>query len=151
MERAVSSRIGVCPLPRGIAWDPKTSSVLVACAGGELVTVDSHFTSTSTRDIGLGDLRDIVVTSKGVFVSTFRSAELARIDASGAVSRVALPTLPGRTRRVAWRTLAAAPPQGSGEEEVVVVSQDSGDTLVDRPAEYYGGGIGPGTVYVRTF
>ena len=148
VERKVTSRIDVCPLPRGIAWDAKVSEVIVACAGGELVTVDASFVSKTTRTIGLDDLRDVVVTSKGTFVSTFRTAELVRLDASGGYSRVALPQVPNGTRRVAWRTLAAAPPPDSDEPEVVVVSQESGDTLVDRPAEYYGTGpgIGPGAV-----
>ncbi len=146
--RKIASRVRVCPAPRGVAWDATTSSVLVVCAGGEMVTVDTTFTSVTSGVIGLPDLRDVVVTREGPIVSTFRTAQLARVDASGVTTALPLPRLPTGTRRVAWRTFAAAPPPRSEDPEIVVVSQQSGDRIVDQPAEYYGSApdIGPGTV-----
>ena len=69
--------VSVCAAPRGLAWDgvPPTA-VLVACADGDLVTVDVRSKAILERRMLKPDLRDVVVTDEGVFVSVFRSAEV---------------------------------------------------------------------------
>ncbi|MCA2979919.1 MAG: c-type cytochrome [Myxococcaceae bacterium] len=103
----------VCPEPRGVAWDPGQKAVLVACAGGELVTLPAEG-SLSVRRFD-GELRDVVVSGGRVRLSTFRSAELLTVEPSGTPQRTAppeaeLPSVAGAPTAfvptVAWRTLA---------------------------------------------
>ena len=70
-------RTEVCPAPRGVAVDGAT--VYVACASGELVTLDRNLTVTNSWHVGY-DLRDVVVENGNVWLSTFRSAQVLRVD-----------------------------------------------------------------------
>ncbi len=90
---SVSSRVDVCPEPRGVALDARETSALVACASGELVNVDSAGTVLSTIDTGL-DLRDVVrVDESTAWVTTWRSAQLLQLDRrTGAVVTTLSPT-----------------------------------------------------------
>lgn len=87
---AVLARRPVCAEPRGITVDG--DDVLVACSGGELVTLPAAG-GDPTRVLHLDrDLRDVLVVNGQLYVTRFRSAELLAIDGSGAVtSRVAPP------------------------------------------------------------
>ncbi len=109
-------RSDVCPAPRGLAHDPVTDHILVACAGGELVSLEASNGAEARRVFVDTDLRDVVVTASGWFVSRFRSAELLTLDASGAVvarrapvsvtHRVVTGEFVSALPHVAWRTLA---------------------------------------------
>jgi hypothetical protein len=71
---------GICPAPRGIAWDDLRDLMWVACAGGELVssTSDGVIVATFWLD---PDLRDIVVLADGrAMVSRMRAAEVLIVD-----------------------------------------------------------------------
>lgn len=101
----------VCPEPRGVAWNPTTEALLVACASGELVTMPT-VGSTSVRRLN-ADLRDVVVQNGKIRVSTFRSAQL--LDVEETVKPLELPSIslpPVRETStsfdptVAWRTVA---------------------------------------------
>jgi hypothetical protein len=103
----------VCPEPRGIAWDPGQRATLVACAGGELVTLPAEG-STQVRRFD-AELRDVVVSGGKTRLSTFRSAELLTVAEAGQETRVTppssgLPPVNGAatafTPGVAWRTLS---------------------------------------------
>ncbi len=72
---------GVCPEPRGLAWDPNKKATLVACAGGELVTRPLAGSSTTVRPGG--ELRDVVSDGLGVKLSTFRTPTLTTIASDG--------------------------------------------------------------------
>lgn len=89
---SVLDRRVACGEPRGLAWDPATDNVHVACATGELVTFAAAG-GEATRSIQLErDLRDVIVQGDQLVITRFRSAEILTVDAAGAiVSRVAPP------------------------------------------------------------
>lgn len=80
---SILRRSQVCAAPRGLAFDGATGHLHVACAGGELVTVDAA-TGAEVRRLQLDkDLRDVVVKGDRLLVTRFRSAEVLSIDAEG--------------------------------------------------------------------
>lgn len=118
---AVLARRAVCAEPRGLAWEPSTDLVHVACASGELVSLPaSGGSSVRTRRVDR-DLRDVVVANGQLVATRFRTAELMTLDAQGAVvTRTAPPIVqrfgfasdlpsPGggadAVPAVAWRTV----------------------------------------------
>lgn len=106
----VLQRFSVCPEPRGVAFDSLSKSVVVACAGGELVTIGADSSmSTSVLD---EELRDVLVIGETTFVTTFRSAELLELDARHLVVNRLKP--PGASSgaltfrpHLAWRTIVS--------------------------------------------
>jgi mono/diheme cytochrome c family protein len=159
----VVERREVCGAPRGVT-QTGPDTLTVACADGTLVTMPASG-GAATRTVRLApDLRDVVVTSTGeLVVSRFKSAELLRLDAAGAVTRRDWPgrvlgarnvptarqtghdgpTFVTRTdpfrANVAWRSLAG--PNGS----VVVVHQRALESEIelvprDQNVSSYGGG-----------
>jgi hypothetical protein len=163
--QSVVARRDVCAAPRGVTLTgPDT--LTVACADGKLVTMAASG-GAPTRTLQLShDLRDVVVTSTGeLVVSRFKSAELLRLDAQGAVTRrdwpgrvlgsrqVPVPqTQPDFGPRtvtqvdpfhpnVAWRSLPGF------DGSVVVVHQRAVDAEIElvpptQGASSYGGGDG---------
>jgi hypothetical protein len=136
----------VCPEPRGIAWDPGQRAAIVACAGGELVTIPSEG-SIRVRRLD-AELRDVMVVGGRVRVSTFRSAELLTLGEEGEERRVtppsnALPPVNGAetafTPGVAWRTLTTP----SGQTVMIHQRRVEGDIDAIRtglppvPVPYY--------------
>jgi mono/diheme cytochrome c family protein len=111
---AVVSRRAVCAAPRGLAYDPATDLVHVACHDGSLVSLPAAG-GDAVRTLQLDeDLRDVVVSGSTLLVSRFRAAELLTVAADGTVSnRVELPAFSSNEARagqlftasVAWRTL----------------------------------------------
>ena len=97
----VLGRRAVCAEPRGVAFDSTSDSIHVACATGELVTFPAAG-GEATRALRLErDLRDVVLINNEMFVTRFRTAEVLKLDAAGAiVSRVA----PPKTQRVDFNT-----------------------------------------------
>jgi hypothetical protein len=77
----------VCTLPRGLAYDKAHDALVIACAGGELLTIAAD-THAPIGDVQLGlDLRDVVPGDDGGWlVSRYRSAELLRVSAAGVVA-----------------------------------------------------------------
>ncbi|HEY5089703.1 MAG TPA: hypothetical protein VIK30_07020, partial [Polyangia bacterium] len=112
---AILARRPVCAAPRGLAYDPATDLVHVACHDGQLVSLPAAGGS-AVRTLKLDDdLRDVVVSGSTLLVSRFRSAELLTVAADGTVAtRVELPAFSSPqahsgqlfTASVAWRTLA---------------------------------------------
>ena len=88
----ILARRTACPIPRGVAYDPATDLVHVACMGGELVSLPAAG-GAATRTLQLPrDLRDIVVDGKTLLVSQFRSAQVLVVDGSGnVISTIAPP------------------------------------------------------------
>jgi len=103
----------VCPAPRGIAFDPSSNHLVVACTGGELVTLASAANGAVLNSVTVqDDLRDVVLMNGSIFVSRFRSAELLQLDSAGAL--VATTSANGGTTlddftpmnpSTAWRTV----------------------------------------------
>jgi hypothetical protein len=87
----VVSRRTACPIPRGVAYDPTTDLVHVACMGGELVSFPAAG-GDATRTLHLPrDLRDVVVDGDTLLVSQFRSAQVLVVDATGNVTQTIVP------------------------------------------------------------
>jgi mono/diheme cytochrome c family protein len=159
--KAVLHRSSVCALPRGVAFDAKDSAVLVACADGDLVTLDAENHSERRRVFVDRDLRDVVVRNDGqVLVSRYRSAELLKLDESGAITSRIKPLSSKQERfddgllafgqtgqpeevrprqvtmspTLAWRTLMSA------DGRVVTLHQHSQDDEIVADTGGYGGG-----------
>jgi mono/diheme cytochrome c family protein len=87
----ILARRTACPIPRGVAYDPATDLVHVACMGGELVSFPAAG-GDATRTLQLPrDLRDVVVDGDTLLVSQFRSAQVLVVDGSGAVTSTIAP------------------------------------------------------------
>lgn len=150
-----------CALPRGVAYRPTGDTLLVSCLTGDLLTLaaDPQVAQPIARakvhdaDGTVLDLRDVLVHGANVFVTTFRSATVLQVDATGAVvgNRIALNTrvdtsaaqleangLTGGTPQnfvpaVAWRTVLG--PSG----DLVVVHQGGSDRVINVAADSNGG------------
>ncbi len=108
----IVARVPVCAEPRGVAYDPSSDRIHVACAGGELVSLAAT-SGAEVRRLRLDrDLRDVLLDGDGLRVSRFRSAELLSIDAAGGVSKLVKPPvftsfdLSPFEAAIAWRTIA---------------------------------------------
>jgi hypothetical protein len=118
----------VCGVPSGLAYDEVNDTVLVACQGGELVTMPAAG-GDAVRSIHVEqDIRDVVLQGSRVFVTSFKRAELIELDAAGAIIKREAPVTqtgsflsqisgvasPTRTLEpaVAWRAVAS-PKTGS--------------------------------------
>jgi hypothetical protein len=163
MPAAVASgeRHHVCAMPRGIAFDEEDESLVVACRSGALVRLGTDGAIRSTVQVE-ADLRDVVITSGRLFVSTFRTANLLELDPhTGTVmGRTQPETAPnfggsfeGGPRRggaggfapgVAWRTVEMPQMVGThGAHAIAAVHQRASDTPVEpSPGGYSGGGGG---------
>jgi hypothetical protein len=103
---AWSIRRPVCAAPRGLAYEPATDLVHVACSGGELVSLPAAG-GNPQRTVQLdSDLRDVVFDGGTLKVSTFRSASLLTIDANGAIVAREQPGPTARNPDFAWRSIA---------------------------------------------
>ncbi|MET0285048.1 MAG: hypothetical protein ABW352_11275 [Polyangiales bacterium] len=71
----------VCSLPRGVAFDAAQKAIVVACAGGELVTLSAADHATlASQDLGI-DLRDVLIRADGSQdITRYRSAELLHVE-----------------------------------------------------------------------
>jgi hypothetical protein len=157
---AVLDRRAVCKSPRGIAFEPTTKLLHVACAEGKLVSLPAEG-GAAVRTVALDpDLRDVIVRGSELWVTRFKSAEVLRIssagvlgqrmiipqtqgmlsqpapaDGSGIPSSKSVAVLPG----VAWRAV----PSASGGVVVVhqqAVVDDIDITAPSTQGSAYGGG-----------
>jgi DNA-binding beta-propeller fold protein YncE len=148
------TRRRVCAAPRGIAVDDARQLVRVACRDGELVSFDPSTDATpNVLRLDLDDVRDILVRGDELIVTRFRSAEIVRLDQSGAeLSRVTpvasvSPTTvrpDGSTAEfipsVAWRAVLV-------DDDVFVAHQRSSDgELALAPGAYYSTGVCSGSI-----
>jgi hypothetical protein len=111
----ILSRRTACAIPRGVAYDPASDLVHVACMGGELISFPAAG-GAATRTLHLSrDLRDVVVDGDTLLVSQFRSAQVLVIDAGGnVIDTIQLPAYQDMTARqgetftasTAWRMRA---------------------------------------------
>jgi DNA-binding beta-propeller fold protein YncE len=81
--KEITKRRALCGAPRGIAWNSASSSLFVACAGGELVTIGPDGDTPTNTVVLDRDLRDVVVTPTGLVVTSFRSAEVMQLAFDG--------------------------------------------------------------------
>jgi hypothetical protein len=92
--QAVVARRSVCASPRGIAYDAGTQMLKIACVGGELIDLPAASGEVASRVKVDSDLRDVVQTTSGSFVSRLKSAELLHLDAHGAMLASSRPPVP---------------------------------------------------------
>lgn len=108
-HRTVLARRAVCVAPRGLAWDEARAELVVACAGGELVSIPREGAARVTQT-GVDDLRDALVWRGRRFVTTFRSARILEVDVDGRVLSTGAPARSNARGNhfepgVAWRTI----------------------------------------------
>jgi len=149
----LADRRATCSAPRGIAYEPASDRVHVACAGGELISLPAAG-GPPLRTLTLErDLRDVVVGPGGtLLVSTFRKAEAILLTAAGReAGRVRpgsglVPTVAGGTERlspsVAWRMVPFDPASGG----VVMLHQTGSADLVDTAPGGYAASNGCGGI-----
>jgi hypothetical protein len=159
----VVDRRAVCKSPRGVAYDPSTSLLHVACAEGKLVSLPASG-GAAVRTLALEpDLRDVLVRGSELWVTRFKSAQVLRLASDGSlVQRTTIPNTAGilehgidvtkpeqGTREpqdvtlaasVAWR---AAPL--SGGAAVIVHQQNVLDDVEITPPSTGGSAYGGGT------
>lgn len=145
----VVTKRAVCTLPRGIAWDETTDDLHVACAGGELVTLAASGGGAKRVVEVTRDLRDVVVTPRGLVVSTFRGADIIRLAADGSVQAQSEVYRTSLNPHVAWRMIADPRRSGSADPaaDVIMAAQRtpaSDDDPPPMPAAYYGAQAGCG-------
>jgi len=138
------TRRAVCAMPRGIDYDASADRLIVACAGGELVTLLGPSGEASVAARLPTDLRDVVVSGDIVTVTRLRSTDaiqLSRLD----FSRLSTVRPQPRTRgpvviaepTVAWRTVAG--PSGG----TVMVHQFAQTLPVEPSPGGYGASVDP--------
>ena len=153
----VIDRTQVCSAPRGLAFDASSSTVHVACSGGELVSLPAAG-GAPTRSLRLDrDLRDVVVQGSTLLVSRFRSAEVLAVDATGTVVNRQAPPAPDNTTPApkllgatfepdaAWRLI----PAPSGGAMLVHQLAATSTVVISQPGGYGsqgGGGMCDGTI-----
>lgn len=156
---ALVDKRAVCTLPRGIAWEEASDRLHVACAGGELVTLAASGGGPERVVQVARDLRDVVVTPRGLVVSTFRNADVIRLDDDGFVQAQSLAYRGRIDAHVAWRMIPRAV-SGSGDDpaaDVMIAAQrtpSSDDDPPPVPASSYGApadcsGSGPLTLLAK--
>lgn len=138
----VLARTPVCSEPRGIGHDPDGGLLYVACASGQLVTLDEATAEVLERQVRQPDLRDVVVVDGEPIVSTFRQASLEYSTGAQRTPETSLEHRP----RIAWRT--RLDPSGNvlmlhqmqGQQDVPLEPQPPEGTT--SPPHPYGGGGG---------
>ena len=72
----ILERRAVCAAPRGVAYEPATDLIHVACADGQLVSFPAAGGAATRRLQLVNDLRDVVVVGADLQVTRFKSAQL---------------------------------------------------------------------------
>ncbi|MFO0562946.1 MAG: c-type cytochrome [Polyangiales bacterium] len=156
----VIERREACRTPRGVAYDADANTVHVACADGQLVSLDAS-SGQVTRRVSLErDLRDVVLLSNGrLAVSRFRSAQVLEVTAEGTVRNRATPESVQRSGFVSSPVgsggadqAARAPISANAVAHVAwrIVPAGNGQMLMlhqralDKPIETAPGGYGSG-------
>lgn len=144
---AVSMR-DACIAPRGLAFDKVQSSIHVACANGELVTLPKLAGQVIRREIDR-DVRDVIIQHDGsLLLTTFRTASTIRVWKSGTPTTFRAMD----QTNLAWRAVAApaVPDQDCAdtscqESTAVVVQEPSREEVNPAPGGYGGSGFGDGS------
>jgi hypothetical protein len=139
----VLARREVCAAPRGVGYDAVTDLLHVACADGQVVSLNAAGGDAVRRaQLPYADLRDVIVDGGRLKVSRFKSAELLTVEADGLMSKRT--TLPGfksfaarggdlYTPGIAWRTVEM--PSGG----VVMLHQRGFEPAIQPAFGGYGG------------
>jgi hypothetical protein len=85
------TRTKICTAPRGIAFDPGSAAIRVACADGSVKAMATADLSVSLTATGPKDLRDIVMAGGEIWVSRFRASDILVLDRAGNLLRTMKP------------------------------------------------------------
>jgi mono/diheme cytochrome c family protein len=147
-------RQSVCAAPRGIDYDSTSDNLLVACNGGEVVTVPAAGGAPSRTLVLEPDLRDVVIRDGKLFVSRLRQADVLELDPNGHVTRSFRPPVSssGTEPDVAWRLISAPSTSAPGVSQLAMVHQRAQPTPVSIAPGGYGQSSGgcEGTSIVET-
>lgn len=153
--QTIAATRSVCAAPRGIDYERSTDAMLVACEGGELISVATDGAVTMLDRLER-DLRDVVVVGTTAFVSRFRSAEIYRYRlSSGSADKLRIADVELGTfgsglsettkfrAHVAWRMI-----EDPNQDGVLVLHQRASTAEIpstlpgvnNTPVAYYGGG-----------
>jgi hypothetical protein len=165
----VLARRTACAAPRGIAFEPGSRMLRVACANGELVSLPADGGDAVERLMVDSDLRDVLVTQDGLRISRFKHAELLTLP-TGATA-VASRTRPIQRNstfpeaetgalvvdtlepEVAWRTIsdlkggAFMLHQGARKGEIPLPKPDDSDSETSGEAGSGVTGVGGGGAF----
>jgi mono/diheme cytochrome c family protein len=143
----ILARRELCAAPRGLAFQKSTRQLHVACAGGELVSIEAAPTTmTPSRTLMLGrDLRDVLVKGEKLLVSNFKTAGITVVKpgANGAMQTTQLSAQSdgsGMSPAVAWRMV-----DGPGDTATVLHQRGVTGTVGTFPGGY-GRGFGCGAI-----
>ena len=154
----IDMRASACRAPRGIAADPVRQKLWVACASSELVSFDPESLEMQETFFIESDLRDVIATDRGIFVSRFRAAEILRIDPeTGSIAtRASAPkvkitdtspeAIVSPTTNTLWRIS-----KGQGDTILMAYQQTSDQRLVVVEKTDGGPGSHHSTGYGETF
>ncbi len=144
----VTSRVPICPAPRGLDYEASSDTVAVACMDGQVLLFDATSGQNTARFQLDRDLRDVVLRGQEIVVSRFRSSELVVLYRDGRVRDQQKP--PAElgasspfSASVAWRTV------GTPDGGVMVLHQQATTGLVQitQPGGYGSSGCGGGVVH----
>jgi hypothetical protein len=141
----LKSRYAVCNAPRGMAYDAAQNRLYVACRSGRLAVLDATSGSVISTFEFDADLRDVLLVGSSLVLTRFRSAEILRLDATGAVIAREVPppngpSMPG----VAYRGVPL--PNGMF---LLAHELESSAPLGTGFGAYYGGGCSGGGVVTQ--
>src|ERR1041385_3170712 len=105
-------RTPVCGAPRGIAYEPSTKLLHVACAAGDLVSLPAAGGDAVRHLHFAPDLRDVGVTPTGLVVSRFKSVSFVKLDGDGNVIQSV------QTQRIGRATQKFTPPTTSPSGDI---------------------------------
>jgi hypothetical protein len=125
-QATLVDRLNVCAAPRGLAYQAALGLVHVACAGGDLVSLDATDGSEVRRLRFDDDLRDVVVDGATLLISRFRTAEVLRIDEAG---------LPVGSRMTFQPLVAPGFDEFSGEPRDQVFEPEVAWRMVAKPGQ----------------
>jgi mono/diheme cytochrome c family protein len=145
----IVAREAICAAPRGLAYEPSTDLVHVACAEGLLVSLRAAGGVIRSLNV-TRDLRDVVALADGrLVVSTFRRADALVLDGAGKVTASLRPATSARmdltglqtlSPSVAWRMVAR------GATGAIMLHQRALDGPVAPVPGGYAGGKGCGGI-----
>jgi mono/diheme cytochrome c family protein len=142
-----------CALPRGIGYRASDNTLAVSCLAGDLVTLSANAqkkdvisrVKVTSQGAVVTDLRDVIIKGDSLYLTTFRSAQVLKVQASGEVlgaplslntrvdtsaAQLKAEGLPGGIEQnyvpaAAWRAVAG--PTG----DIVVVHQAGTDRVIN--------------------
>jgi hypothetical protein len=82
---AILARTPVCPEPRGLAYDPATDLLHVACEDGNLISFGATRWQLARSVFVDRDLRDVILDEGRLVVSRFHTAEVLLLNADGSI------------------------------------------------------------------